>query len=203
MKKYQVTWGWQPPQYDRPKDNFRLFFHTQEVEREVTHKDFETGEETTDTIHEWLCDVVEYERKDIPGLFWILERDKDSLECQKWILSKQIEWYDSSRHVNEFYIGGIPMWLHKADRVGLQLRLESERGVGKESTILWQDGISFPLPLVGEYTAFDMLIDIEMYASACYDNTQKHLAAIMNMTDAEEVRNYDYTVGYPEKLQFR
>ena len=202
MEKYQVKWGWQPPQYDRPKENFRLFYGKQQNTEVREFIDPETMEEKREEITSWLCDVVEYERKDIPELFGMLERNKDSLECQKWILSKQIEWYDSSRHVNEFYIGGIPMWLHKADRVGLQLRLESERGVGKESTILWQDGISFPLPLVGEYTAFDMLIDIEMYASKCYDNTQKHLAAIMNMTDAEEVRNYDYTAGYPAKLQF-
>lgn len=81
MKKYQVTWGWQPPQYDRPKGNLRLFFHTKEVEREVTHKDFETGEETTETIHEWLCDVVEYEGQEAAEIIRLIKENKNSIEC--------------------------------------------------------------------------------------------------------------------------
>jgi hypothetical protein len=35
-------------------------------------------------------------------------------------------------------------------------------------TVLWQDGMQFPLPLED---AINLLYAIEIYASACYDNT--------------------------------
>lgn len=46
---------------------------------------------------------------------------------------------------------------------------------GKTETTFWQNGMRFPLPLVNDVTALDMLDGIELYASACYDNTQHHL----------------------------
>lgn len=62
--------------------------------------------------------------------------------------------------------------------------------------------MQFPLPLVGEVTALDMLDGIELYASACYDVTQMHLAAVDGLASVEELKNYDYTSGYPEKIKF-
>ena len=200
MKKYQVIWGWEPPQYDNPNNNFRLFYGKQQKTEIREHIDHETGEVSQEEVTYWLCDVVEYEYNDDPKIFNVV--NKSSLSYQKYILSKQIELYDNSNFVNEFYIGNTAIWLNKADRVGLQLRLEYELSIGKESTILWHNGVSFPLPLIGDYTAFDMLIDIEVYASKCYDNTQKHLAEIMKIANVEEIMNYDYTTGYPEKLKF-
>jgi hypothetical protein len=49
--------------------------------------------------------------------------------------------------VNQFYIGEYATWLDKATRVGLKLRFESELAQGMTDTVLWQDGISFPLNL--------------------------------------------------------
>ena len=61
------------------------------------------------------------------------------------------------------------------------------------------NGIPFELKLVD---AIQMLNAIELYASACYDNTQKHVAAINALTTAEEVEVYNYRTGYPAKLRF-
>jgi hypothetical protein len=47
-----------------------------------------------------------------------------------------------------------------------------------------------------------MLYTIEIYASKCYDNTQKHLAEIQKIETLEELKNYDYKSGYPEYLRF-
>ena len=87
--------------------------------------------------------------------------------------------YDSSREVNEFYIQGMPVWLDKATRGGLKLRFEAEIASGKTDTILWYEGNQFPLTLEN---ALMMLNAIELYASACYDNTQKHIAAVKAIT---------------------
>lgn len=47
-----------------------------------------------------------------------------------------------------------------------------------------------------------MLNAIELYASACYDNTQMHIAYVKVTEDLETLKNYDYRTGYPEKLRF-
>lgn len=107
--------------------------------------------------------------------------------------------YDSSEAVNEFSMGGITMWLDKATRAGLLLRFEAESKAMRETTTLWYEGQSYTLPLA---QAQQILIALELYASACYDNTQSHIAAVMGMESKESVEAYDYTTGYPEKLSF-
>lgn len=110
---------------------------------------------------------------------------------------EEILAYDSSEAVNEFSIGGVPMWLDKATRAGLLLRFEAEGKVGRTETTLWNDGQSYTLPLE---QAQQILIALELYASACYDNTQRHIAEVQKMESKEAVESYDYTSGYPQKL---
>ena len=107
--------------------------------------------------------------------------------------------YDRSEAVNEFSMGGLPIWLDKATRAGLLLRFEAESKVGRETTTLWYGGQSFTLPLA---QAQQILIALELYASECYDRTQAHIAAVNAMESKEAVEAYDYTTGYPAKLNF-
>jgi len=112
---------------------------------------------------------------------------------------EEILAYDSSEAVNEFSIGGVPMWLDKATRAGLLLRFEAEGKVGRTETTLWNNGQSYTLPLE---TAQQILIALELYASECYDNTQRHIAEVQKLESKEAVESYDYTTGYPQKLLF-
>ena len=112
---------------------------------------------------------------------------------------REIKRYDSSPAVNEFTIAEMPVWLDKSTRVGLKLRFDAELASGKKETVLWYDGMQFPLDL---QMAIQMLNAIELYASACYDMTQQHLANVSNLETIEEVQSYDYRTGYPEKLVF-
>lgn len=107
--------------------------------------------------------------------------------------------YDSSEEVNAFYMQGQRMWLDKATRAGLMLRLQAEQSMGKETTILWYGSHQFELPMAN---AFQMLYALELYASQCYDNTQRHLAAVDVLESKEEIEAYDYRTGYPEELEF-
>lgn len=195
-----LTWGWQPPQFEKMNNgNIRVFYYSKEYTENVTHVDPETEEETTEERTSWLCNVVEISDKYLTTL---IRENPDSLECQKRLLRERILAYDASEHVNSFSIGGVNTWLDKATRVGLKLRFEAEQRLGKTETTLWQNGMQFPLPLTGNVTALDMLDGIELYASACYDVTQMHLANIVTLTSVEEVKNYDYINGYPKKLSF-
>lgn len=110
-----------------------------------------------------------------------------------------IEAYDSSEAVNIFEVSGMTMWLDKATRAGLKLRFEAEAASGAETTTLWYNGIQFPLPIG---MAIQMLYALEIYASKCYDNTQRHIAEVMRLETVDDVEAYDYTQGYPEKLTF-
>ena len=112
---------------------------------------------------------------------------------------EEILAYDSSQAVNEFSMGGLPIWLDKATRAGLLLRFEAEAKAGRTSTTLWYNGLPFTLPLT---YAQEILIALELYASACYDNTQSHIAEVQKMESKEAVEAYDYTTGYPAKLNF-
>lgn len=125
--------------------------------------------------------------------------EEEILNMEKEHKIEEILRYDSSKEVNGFYVGDIWMWLDKLKRVGLKFRFEAEIASGRTDTTLWDEGIPFPMTLEN---ALSMLNAIELYASACYDNTQKHIAMIKLLTTIDEVKNYDYREGYPEKLRF-
>ena len=125
--------------------------------------------------------------------------EEEILSREKEYMIEDILRYDSSEEVNGFYIGGQELWLDKATRVGLKLRFDAEIANGQTNTTLWYEGTPFNLELVN---AVQILNAIELYASACYDNTQAHIANINAIEDIEALKNYDYRTGYPEKLRF-
>ena len=164
------------------KTKVRVYINHREEERESTE-----GEEAVKrTVY--IADFIEVE-----------SASDDALEVAKQAVSEAILAYDSSSSVNEFTLQGVPMWLDKATRAGLKLRLEAEQAAGKEETTLWYGTAAVTLPVS---TAMVMLNRLEIYASESYDVTQGHLARIALMEIVEEVLGYDYTEGYPEKLNF-
>lgn len=122
-----------------------------------------------------------------------------TLEIAKAEKIQNLEEYDSSDNVNLFYIDNKPVWLDKGTRVGLRFRFESEQAMEITDTMLWYKDQNFNLNVD---QAIQMLRTIELYASACYDNTCRHRTTIGKLETIEEVDDYDYTVGYPEKLYF-
>lgn len=125
--------------------------------------------------------------------------EEELLNEAKIRMIDRIMRYDSSDEVNIFYIGEYSLWLDKATRVGLKLRFDAEMESGKTTTTLWNEGIPFELELVN---AMHMLNVIEIYASACYDNTQQHFANVKALDSIDDVEHYDYRRGYPEKIRF-
>ena len=124
---------------------------------------------------------------------------EEVLNREKEYMIEEIIRYDSSIEINGFYIKGQEIWLDKATRVGLKLRFDAEIASGRTNTTLWYECTPFNLELDN---AVQMLNDIELYASACYDNTQAHIANVKAMENVESLKNYDYKTGYPEKLRF-
>ena len=125
--------------------------------------------------------------------------EEEILNREKEYKIEEILRYDSSNEVNGFYIADQEMWLDKATRVGLKLRFDAEIASGQINTTLWYEGTPFNLELVN---AVQMLNAIELYASACYDNTQRHIATVKSMEMIDDIKSYDYRTGYPDYLRF-
>lgn len=112
---------------------------------------------------------------------------------------KEIEQYDSSDNVNQFTINGVSMWLDHNMRQQLKTSVEAYAAAGIESVTKIFGGI--------EYTFtpeqwLQMLVLLEVYASEAFNTTERHKMAVNNLETIEDVEAYDYTTGYPTKLEF-
>lgn len=114
------------------------------------------------------------------------------------VISK-INEYDKSSQVNGVTINGMYTWFDKATRVGLRNSTNVLKKLGNETTSLWVNNKEITIKC-DQLT--DMLDKLEIYALNCFDITSKHKRNVYQLSTIEEIENYDYTSGYPEKLTF-
>lgn len=148
----------------------------------------------TDTLKSMLS---REELLQLPMKTWVellnLKDGRYYLSTLLTIIVALIKAYDKSSNVNSFYYKGKEYWLDKNTRVGLQNLANCS---------------SNNMSLVLEDTIVELSIDkaksflskLEEYAGKCYINTTKHLLAIKDFKTVEDVINYDYTTGYPDKI---
>ena len=111
----------------------------------------------------------------------------------------ELEAYDSSDAVNSFSVNGKDMWIDAQTRQQLRISLDAMQAIGRETVTKWFDGEQYTYPTSLWY---QMLAAVEVYASDALNVTESHKAAINALTAIQEVEGYDYTTGYPEKLEF-
>ena len=109
----------------------------------------------------------------------------------------EINMYDTSEAVNSFILNDNPVWLNKADRVGLMNSIQIEKAAGREVSTLWFGGIKLEINCD---QALQLLAALELYALECYNITASHKANVMLLDNKEDISSYNYTIGYPEKL---
>ena len=125
-------------------------------------------------------------------------KDKPTeLEVAKRKVIKAIDEYDVSMEVNSFFLNGLQVWLDKSTRVGLMNSLNIEKLAGKETSTLWFGNIKLD---INTEAAIQMLSSLELYALECYNKTAEHKVNVENLTSVEDIINYDFTEGYPDKL---
>ena len=107
--------------------------------------------------------------------------------------------FDNSANVNSFIIGGLPMWLGWELRARLKASLEAIEAAGGTEMTKGFGGIEYTFS-VDQWHA--MINAVENYAGQCQKVTEGHRAAVNALATIAEVEAYDYTVGYPPKINF-
>lgn len=123
------------------------------------------------------------------------EPHQRTLEDAKKEKLAALKAYDSSNAVNSFTLGGISTWVGKEDRPNLRNTCLAYQEKGDEVVSFM--GIDIPIA-----TALFVLSKLDIYAAECFKQTEAHRAAINALETIEAVDAYDFTVGYPEKLEF-
>lgn len=111
----------------------------------------------------------------------------------KDILLKQIELYDKSDNVNSFIYKGNKYWLDKQQRSCMKTVAES--GMDNIEIVMGDQIISITADFLKQF-----ILALEAYAYQCYVSTAKHVAQVKSLQDIEDIINYDYTTGYPDKI---
>lgn len=110
----------------------------------------------------------------------------------------EIKVYDKSANVNGFLYNGNEYWFDKQTRVGLVNSIAIEKIAGKANTIIYCGDTPVELSIED---AEDFLKDLELYAIACFRQTEDHIAAVRALTSPYEVKAYDHTASYPAKIE--
>ena len=111
----------------------------------------------------------------------------------KDILAKQSSLYDQSDNVNSFIYKGNKYWLDKQQRSCMKTVAES--GLENIEVVFGDISVTLPSEFVKQF-----ILQLEAYAYKCYVVTAKHQQAIKSLQSLEEIINYNYKAGYPEKL---
>lgn len=111
----------------------------------------------------------------------------------KDILAAQASLYDQSDNVNSFIYKGNKYWLDKQQRSCMKTVAES--GLENVEVILGDFSTTLPSELLRQ-----LILQLEAYAYKCYVVTAKHQQNIKSLQSIEDILNYDYKTGYPEKL---
>lgn len=118
---------------------------------------------------------------------------------------KEVKNYDNSNSVNECFINyngvSLSYWANKSERSTLKTAIQDCITMDIETyrLDLRELGVSITIPC---QNMLQMLAALEVYAIKCYNKTTDHIFNINKIENMEELDNYDFTQGYPEKLVF-
>lgn len=146
--------------------------------------------------------VSSFDEEEVQKAFVEFSAKMDALKLEQAKVDKiaEITAYDKSPAVNAFYLNGEQHWLDFNLRDRVFAGNERIAYKGREETSLWLDGKCFVMPIAA---AQDLICTIEVYAKDCYNVTATHQAEVNKLTTIEEVKDYDYKTGYPEKLNLK
>ena len=123
-----------------------------------------------------------------------------TIEQAKEEMLGKIDRYDQSSDVNGFFINSaINAWFTVQERTNYKSSIDAAKLMGVETLSFYVGDVMLNIaPTMAE----QMLAQIQLYADQCFIVTKQHKAAVEALETMEEVDNYNYMIGYPEKLNF-
>lgn len=115
--------------------------------------------------------------------------DRDSL---KEVLINKVNIIEENK---SFTYKGETSWWNKNERAGL-LNMANSWPIGTPLSVII-NGKKFEM---APETLKTMLSLIEVYSALTFVNTNEHITKIKMLPTMEDVLNYDYTTGYPNKV---
>lgn len=109
----------------------------------------------------------------------------------------EIAAYSDSDAVNSLTFNGIKTWLTRTVRDGYDTSITAAKNLGEPNVTFMVGDKEMQLPVEQARRVLDL---IQRYADACFIVTERHKIAVRALQTVEEVKKYDYTKGYPEKL---
>ena len=168
--------------------NTYVYANEQEVEEEYTEMNPDGNDEKkTRTVYKY--DVVDIDKR--------FKTEDEVIAELKELKNDEITKYDTSSNVNVFSLNGVDVWLDRDTRVGLMNSTTIAKNMGQENTILWLGTVKITVKCD---QAIQLLSALEMYALSCFNKTAEHKKNVEALSTINEIVSYDYTVGYPEKL---
>lgn len=111
-----------------------------------------------------------------------------------------IEMYDTSSNVNSFTVNHmISAWFTVQERLNYKQSVEAAKLLSVPELSFYIGNMELS---VAPELAEGMLAQLQLYADQCFIVTKKHQIVVESLETIEEVDSYDYTVGYPAKLNF-
>ena len=101
--------------------------------------------------------------------------------------------YSSSSNINSFIYKDKEYWLDKNDRTSLWNL--SNSSLGNLEIVIGDEIIT-----ISSLKLKAFLLKLEIYAYKCFVNTFKHLKASKDLLKLDDIINYNYTTGYPDKV---
>lgn len=123
-----------------------------------------------------------------------------TIEDAKKEMLHAIEVYDTSSNVNSFTVNHmVSAWFTVQERLNYKQSVEAAKLLSVPELSFYIGNMELS---VSPELAEGMLAQLQLYADQCFIVTKKHQIAVESLETIEEVDEYDYTVGYPDKLNF-
>lgn len=131
---------------------------------------------------------------------WHIAPAEITIDTIKEAKIAELTEYDNSDAVNDFIVNDtIHAWFTPEERSNYKSSVESAKLLGVDELSLYIGENLFTIPT---QQAELMLAQIQLYADNCFMVTKTHKINIENLDTVEAVQNYDFTQGYPEKINF-
>lgn len=159
----------------------------------VTTPNAEELDKWTEVSDEWKTNWENEHSEDVS-----MEDNIDIEELRNEKLD-EIKAYDKSDSVNSFTYNGISGWIDNPTRTSYSASIQNAELLGETSIDLLFNDTVLTLDID---TAKVMLAKISRYADKCWMVTQTHISKVKDLKTSKEIRDFDVTSDYPEKLEF-